>query len=566
MKRFVCLCLCVLLCAALALGVSAEDRAVKYQNVTGINAEGECQVSIYLTLKLEEVPRELYFPLPGDARDIRLNGQRVTARRSGETKQVDLLKKKIGTAPGEYSINFQYNLPCVVFWEDEDTLLMRLPLMSGFGHETTNLEFTVTLPGDVGYTPTFSSGYFGESIESYLNFTVRGSTVSGRNTADLKDHETLTMEMRLDPEQFPDIRYHAESGILFSDIAAIVCAVLALGYWLLTLRCAPILGRRHPTPVEGATAGDLGSRLTMTGTDLTMMVLTWAQLGYILIQLDDNGRVLLHRRMNMGNERSAFENRIYDKLFPRKKYMVDGTGYHYAKLFRYVAKQPVKTSGLFRRDSGNPTLFRCVSAGVAAFGGASVALYLIPDGAMSVVLAIVLAAFGGITGWVIQRAMHHLHLREKSYGRLALVLSLVWLILGAWSGAVAMSICMVLSQLLAGLAAGYGGRRSDMGRQTAQEILGLRRYLRTLPREELHRICEYNPDYFFEMLPTAMALGVDKEFARRFGAMELPECTFLTTRMNSAATAWEWLGLFRDAVEALDERQKQLPLEKLMGK
>ena len=42
MKRFVCLCLCVLLCAALALGVSAEDRAVKYQNVTGINAEGEC--------------------------------------------------------------------------------------------------------------------------------------------------------------------------------------------------------------------------------------------------------------------------------------------------------------------------------------------------------------------------------------------------------------------------------------------------------------------------------------------------------------------------------------------
>ncbi len=566
MKRFVCLCLCVLLCAALAFSVSAEDRAIKYQNVTGVNAEGECQVSVYMTLKLEEAPRELYFPLPGDAEDIRLNGERVTARRSGDVRQVDLLKRKIGTVPGEYSINFQYSLPCVAFWEDEDTLLLRLPLMSGFGHETTNLEFTVTLPGEVGYTPTFSSGYFGESIESYLNFTVRGATVSGRNTTDLKDHETLTMEMRLDPEQFPTIRYRAESGILFSDIGAIVCALLALGYWLLTLRCAPIFGRRHPTPMEGATAGDLGSRLTMTGRDLSMMVLTWAQLGYVLIQLDDNGRVLLHRRMNMGNERSPFENRIYDKLFPRKKYMVDGTGYHYAKLFRYVAKQPVKTNGLFRRDSGNATLFRAVSAGVAAFGGISVALYLVPDGFLGVMLAILLAAFGGITGWIIQRAMHHLHLRDKSHGRLTLVLSLVWLILGAWSGAVAMSVCMLLSQFLAGLAAGYGGRRSDLGRQTAQEILGLRRYLKTVPREELQRICKFNPDYFFEMLPTAMALGVDKDFARRFGSMELPECTFLTTRMNSATTAWEWLGLFRDAVEALDERQKQLPLEKLMGK
>ena len=566
MKRFVCLCLCVLLCAALALTVSAEDRAIKYQNVTGVNAEGECQVSIYMTLKLEEVPRELYFPLPGDAKNIQLNGSNVTARRGGDVRQVDLLKKKIGTAPGEYSVNLQYTLPCQAFWEDADTLLLRLPLMSGFAHEVTNLEFTVTLPGDVGYTPTFSSGYFGESIESYLDFTVRGATISGRNTADLKDHETLTMELRLDPEQFPSIQYHAESGILFSDIGAIVCAVLALGYWLLTLRCAPVLGRRHPTPIEGATAGDLGSRLTMTGRDLTMMVLTWAQLGYILIQLDDNGRVLLHRRMNMGNERSPFENRIYDRLFPKKKYMVDGTGYHYARLFRYVAKQPVKTGGLFRRNSGNTTLFRWISAGVAAFGGASVALYLIPDGVLGVMLAAAMAAFGGVTGWIIQRSMLHLHLREKIHGRLALALSLVWLILGAWSGAVAMSVCMLLSQFLAGLAAGYGGRRSDLGRQTAQEILGLRRYLKTVPREELQRICQMNPDYFFEMLPTAMALGVDKEFARRFGGMELPECTFLATRMNSAVTAWEWLGLFRDAVEALDERQKQLPLERLMGK
>ena len=566
MKRFACLCLCILLCAALALQASAVDRATKYQNVTGVNAEGECQVSVYVTLKLEEVPQELYFPLPGEAKDIRLNGQRVTARGSGDVRLVDLLKRKIGTAPGEYSLNFQYSLPCVAAWEDADTLLMRLPLMSGFAHEVTNLEFTVTLPGEVEYTPTFSSGYFGESIESYLSFAVRGSTISGRNTADLKDHETLSMELRLNPEQFPTIRYRAESGVLFSDIGAAVCALLALGYWLLTLRCAPILGRRHLTPLEGATAGDLGSRLTMTGTDLTMMVLTWAQLGYVLIQLDDNGRVLLHRRMNMGNERSSLENRIYDKLFPRKKYMVDGTGYHYAKLFRHVAKQPVKTHGLFRRNSGNPTLFRCVSDGVAAFGGATVALRLIPDGVLGVLLAIALAAFGAFSGWVIQRSMLHLHLREKSHGRLALVLSLVWLVLGAWSGAVTMSVCLILSQLLAGLAAGYGGRRSDLGRQTAQEILGLRRYLKTVPKEELQRICEYNPDYFFEMLPTAMALGVDKDFARRFGNMRLPECTFLATRMNSAATAWEWLGLFRDAVEALDERQKQLPLERLMGK
>lgn len=565
MKRFAVFCLCILLCAALAMSVAA-DQVTKYQNVTAVSPQGECQVSVNMTLRLEEVPRELYFPLPADASGVKLNGSAVSARRSGEVRRVDLLKRNVGTTPGEYSLNFQYSLPCQAAWEDEETLTLTLPLLSGFAHEISDLEFSVTLPGEPGYEPSFYSGYFGEGIESYLRFSISGSGISGRSTEGLKDHETLTMKLRLDPAQFPAIRYRAESGLLFSDIAAIVCAVLALGYWLLTMRCRSIFGRRHPTPIEGATAGDLGSRLTMTGRDLTMMVLTWAQLGYILIQLDDNGRVLLHRRMNMGNERSPWENRIYDKLFPRKKYMVDGTGYHYAKLFRYVAKQPVKTQGFFRRGSGNPVLFRVLSAGVAAFGGVSVAINLLPGGVLGTLLAVALGILGAVSGWLIQRAMFHLHLRERSHGIVALVLSLVWLVMGAWSGAVVMSFCVVLSQLLAGLAAAYGGRRSELGRQTAQEILGLRRYLKTVPKEELQRICRYNPDFFFEMLPSAMALGVDKEFARRFGTIELPECTFLTTRMNSAATAWEWLGLFRDAVEALDERQKQLPLEKLMGK
>ena len=49
-----------------------------------------------------------------------------------------------------------------------------------------------------------------------------------------------------------------------------------------------------------------GSRLTFTGADLTMMVFSWAQLGYLVIHLDDNGRVMLHKRMDMGNERSSF--------------------------------------------------------------------------------------------------------------------------------------------------------------------------------------------------------------------------------------------------------------------
>ena len=66
-----------------------------------------------------------------------------------------------------------------------------------------------------------------------------------------------------------------------------------------------------------------------------MMVFTWAQLGYLLIQTDSGGKVLLHKRMDMGNERSLFENKIFALLFGSRQ-AVDATGYPYAKLSRKV--------------------------------------------------------------------------------------------------------------------------------------------------------------------------------------------------------------------------------------
>ena len=60
---------------------------------------------------------------------------------------------------------------------------------------------------------------------------------------------------------------------------------LALLYWLLTLRTLPLVSSRASTAPEGITAGELGCRLTLTGGDLTMMVFSWAQLGYLLIVL-----------------------------------------------------------------------------------------------------------------------------------------------------------------------------------------------------------------------------------------------------------------------------------------
>ena len=120
----------------------------------------------------------------------------------------------------------------------------------------------------------------------------------------------------------------------------------------------------------------------------------------------------------------------------------------------------------------------------------------------------------------------------------------------------------MLAQLLTGLAAAYGGRRSDLGRQHAGLILGLRHYLTAISKDELERIQDNDPDFFFRMLPYAIAMGVDTQFAKLFGDEKLPHCSYFVTKDNRMRTAAEWALLLRKTADRMDARQRKMQLEK----
>ena len=555
---------CILLCCLLPMTVMAASSVTELTSNSTVNSDGSCQVSMSVTIRIETPEENLVFPLPRSASGVTMNGNAVRATRSGDFRMVDLTKVT-GGMPGMFTLNFHYNLSGLVEQQENGTLLLTLPLLSGFAYPVTEMQFSVALPGQLTARPTFSSGYFKESIEAFLEFSVNGATVSGNIIGTLKDHETLSMLLVVPQEQFPTIRRQVGDHTVTDSLAWALLALAAV-YWIVAMRCLPVLPGKRPTPPEGVTAGELGSQLIMAPPDLSMMVLSWAQLGYLLIQMDDNGRVLLYKRMDMGNERSEFENRCFRNLFGRKKYMVEGTGYHYARLCGKLAKTPARSQGLFRRGSGNPRILRWLGMGAGLCCGISLARCFSDTAVWGTVLAIFMSIFGGISAWLIQRWILSLHLRNKIPGIVAGALCGLWLILGLWSGGWNIALTLVLGQVALGFLAGYGGRRSELGRQNLQQILGLRRYLKTVSREELYRIMGVNEDYFHEMIPYAIALGVDKEFSQRFGNRRLPDCTYLQTRMGSGLTAAEWTSLMQDVLRALEERQSQLPFERFFGK
>ena len=464
-----------------------------------------------------------------------------------------------------YRRGFKFKIPDVVRpMMDEQTrkskLTLDLPLLSGFEYPVGSVSLTVMFPGEITGRPVFKSTYHQDNIDRILSITVSNNMVTGLITQQLKDHETLSMTMPVTKEMFVGVNDFVRDGNP-EIVPMAVLAAAALVYWILFLRGAPLIRERRNSPPEGITAGEMGSRLTLAGTDLIAMVFSWAQMGYILIQLDDRGRVWLHKKMEMGNERNPFEIKTFQTLFGRRD-IVDGTGARYAAVIRKLSKLNPARKIMMSPKCGNMLIFRGLMCAVQFFCGICIAMNFTGKLAFQILLAIVLAVLGAASAWAIQSGMYRLHLRFRLPVVLSVLLSLAWLGLGIWCGQWVIGLLCVLVQLLAGLMAAYGGRRSELGRQNASLILGLRHYFKTVDREDLKRIQENDPEYFYNLLPFALAMGVEYPFAKRFGSQKLAPCPYFTCGISKKLTAEEWTDFFRETAQILDERYRRMEIEK----
>ena len=558
MGRLRILALILALFALLALPVSAATGATRIQGQANVTTKGSCQVNLTIGLHLDSSISELYFPLSLEAHDILLNGSRPSTRIADGAIRVKL---PISSA-GDHTITIQYELSMVLAKEGQQ-LYLHLPILNRFPYPISMLEMTVALPGNATGRPEFISGYHQSDTDLLMGYSLSGNTIQCFARETLKDHETLTMVLQVDESMFPGA---LRSNSLFStfDGAALCLAILAIFYYLLTL--LPRVHRRtrcYCAP-DGISAGEVGTCLTGHGTDLTMMVMTWAQAGYIYIEMDLKGRVLLHKRMDMGNERSQFEISCFQSLFS-KRVTVDGTGHHYALLCRKLQKKSPMLRQFFLPRSGNPKIFRLLCCAAAGCSGISLAIFWAEKAVWQVLLGIAFGVLCFGIGFLIQSGGKSLPMREKAPLWISLICGLIWLAAGSLADAGSVAP-MVFFQFFAGFAAAFGGKRSELGARSLSQLWGLRHYMRKADTFELQRLLQVNPNYFYELAPYALAMGVDKQFAKRFGKIDLPDCSFLATPLHKDMTPVKWMVRLREAADALNARQKRLPYEKLLGR
>ena len=540
------------ICILLMLSVSASATAAKSVSAHAtVSHDGTCQMTLTAAIHLDQVTEDLHFPLPGKSTNVTVNGTRARSRVENGLRQVNL-NSVIGKAVGDFTLNFTYSLPNLIVTNEAGLLELQLPILAGFAYPVQALEFSVTLPGAVTAKPAFSSGYHQANIEKDIYCTTAGATITGTAQVELKDHETLSMSLLVSEEMFPQKRIAPPDFKTVSTLTT-VFYLLAFAYWALFLRNLPTLPRRRAQAPEGYTAGELGSLLHLRGANLNMMVFSWAQLGYLQMHLAPGGKVSLHRQMDMGNERSAFEQRCFKQAFGKRD-TVDASTLRYGAVYQYVAKLTPDVSSMVLPKSGNLLVFRGLAALAGMFSGISVAISLSSGAALQWVLVIVLGALALLSSWYIQLWACHLFSADRKPVWMALGLCGMWMALSAIAGQFPKGAGMAVWQLLAGFLLALGGRRTLAGRQAMGETIGLRRYLKKVSADRLQQICKSNPDYFHQMMPYAMALGVDKQFAKRFGKLPIGQCPYIFTGADSTMRASQWRMLMRRTLSGMSTR------------
>ena len=471
---------------------------------------------------------------------------------------------------GEFPIRFDYIIPKAVGAVSStlgaalqlSKLQLTLPMLCGFDYPVELFSFVITMPDTVDSVPTFTSTYQQVGFASNLQLATNGNMITGTSINALNDHESVTMTLLVPREMFPSVSTYQRTGNP-ELIPMGIFLGLALIYWLLFLRTLPPLRQRTTVPPEGICAGELGCRLTMAGGDLTMMVLSWAQMGYLMIQ--PNGtRIILRKQMEMGNERSLFEIRVFQTLFHNRN-VVNCSSPGYAKMCKKTAGMIPGEKTMCRPKSGSRKIFRWLLCGSQVFCGVCVAMNMTSITVLQILFSLIFGVLGAVSAWQLHEFAMHLYSRTTLYRWIALGIAVFWLLLGLIAGQPWIPLGSVVVQLLMGFLAAFGGMRTELNRSEAGELVSVRRFLRSIPRPEAARLLKSDPEYFYRMAPYAIALGVGKPFAAAFGRRPLEPCPYLAVRNNEGRTAAEWMRLLTQTVDLMDSRYRRMQIERWMA-
>ena len=558
MRRITIVILSLVLLFALVVSVSAaENRITSLTQEIVVNEDGTATVTATAVVEFATSPEVFLFPLNSSASNINASGASYSTTSDGGVTYVRFTNSHGFT--GSQSFVCSYSLPRDVRVTSDGQRFHICLIEGGWkDYQIDSYSAVLTFPAPVTFRPSLSGSYYVDDIEGYLHIESNENELAISSATPLRDRETLEMSLDFAPGSF-SLRHQPGRTTSFNKIAFFVLLAAALAYWFFFLRERPLLPASQQSAAMETTAGEIPCQLYGELPDIAATLAHWGNLGYIAIHRNARGRIILKKRMDMGNERKPAEQKLFAAIF-RAGPVCDLQGQRFRSVSGSASSvlRAAWIRRIFTNKSGSPFLLRAIVLLAGFFVCLTVFDVILPARAIRWLLLPILSVFGTLLCYFVQRGAdaitrRHLILRLAVGGASALLLFLF----ASSAGAVSLMLLNLLVQILCVLVTMFGGRHTDFGRDLVCQNLGLRRFLRKLDRDNLHRLNAQDGQFFYRMLPSAEVMGVGRAFAKRFGQWRPEPCIWLTDAMRRPDSAEEFYALYLEITAAI--RREEWP-------
>ena len=473
---------------------------------------------------------------------------------------------KYVTGDQQYVISYTYNLGFDAL-NKMDELYYNLV---GLGHDVDieNITFTITMPKSFDSSKlNFTYGKFGDTDSSDVKYSVSGNIIKGTLKGGLGPNEALTVALPLPEGYFKNVWRDTSLMALMGDyyeFAYLLFLIIAIIIWGIFCKNDIIFptvefyapNNYNPTEIGFINDGEIDPY------DITALIIYWANNGKLMIQEEietvknlfgskEKSTLTFIKNEELDSGSRPYEKKLFNAMFNKcgngNRVTVDELK---GKFGFYISTESIKQSMQKNKEtrifSSKGKTGSFLIKGICllnAFWFSTVLGYglyhksneeLIIGLLFSLAICIPLWIFSKfLTRW--KNIMPRLRF-NKLFNRLiflAISFAIFYYIAYKFSfpfmylsGYI---VCFLISLLSA-----FSMKRTPYGDRQTEKVIGFKEFIESAEKDKINMLVEENPEYFFYVLPYAMALGITDKWAKKFeGIVTAAPSWYSTNALNN---------------------------------
>ena len=495
---------------------------------------------------IRSIPLKTYRGTPAAITDVKVSGHKYSTGKESGDLNIKIGEEKVYADKNEkYIISYTYAIGDDGL-RDMDELYFNL-IGTDWDCPISNITFTIKMPSRFDDEKlNFTYGKKGSTKNDAVSYAVEGKSITGKLNGSLGPNEALTVALPLQQGYFEDAKPINDG--LVDRFGWLLSALAGIGGILIWLS----MGKKKqsfPTvefyPPQGTTSADVGFLIDgrVDPFDITSLIIYWADKGYLSIAEYNTKKLfgtkkgfLLTKLRDMGDEVKPYERKMFSEMF----LYGNGTQVYTEELSNrfYRTADEIKCfiKSDFEGDPGTrifekknaicklllwvmmvlavfPTLIVCVDRVLNADStGQSLIISLI----FSVLISASLyAIMYNITNWkgLPKKGKINQVFIAFVFTLLSIGLSIY---LAVESGILIYMIIAIVSTIILAFLSCRCNKRTSIGTWYEERLVGFKEFLKATELDRIKLLVNDNPQYFYNVLPFAMVLGVTDKWAKSF--------------------------------------------------